>query len=327
MKKFDRNKVVGPWKPMEPMELAEEAKAAGVLAAFRNNRGAVYVKRTESSGLMMETGLGIPAPVPVVHLIVVMSNGRSPTYRECMQIKRELVHPNSDMVEIFPDEEREINASQTHLWCLPAGYRLPLGLIPAGAVGDGASDVDAIPGIIKRSELMFYVLETPQAGKVPIVEVFANEDDAKACYDATGNSLPSGGGMRMLGMVPQEEEGAAWSPSALDRRNQLMDRIGEAGKKMAEAERAVEAQVRLPAGNPSIEDEMEAEGALGDVKDGPMEPMEAERLEMMMREGVAQRVQAREQMMTTEQRAAEAAAEAEAAADLQRMRADQLRNG
>lgn len=312
---FDRNRAAGAWQEMQPIAIDDEARAAGVVAAFRNNRFAVYIKNAVSEGLLMQGPTGQPQPTPVVHLIVVGAGGRAPTYEEAQRIKCELVHDESDMVEIYPARAREVKATQTHYWCLPPGYPLPLGLVPSGAAPE--VDADAIPGVVTRAELQFYVVETPQEGQPPIVEVFVDAADAEACYAANGLPAPSGA-LRMLGNVPHEEEGAAWSPGAVTRRDELVARVTEAGRKMAEEQVAQIDSARMTYGPSSIEDEI---ADAGDFAHGSLEAEEGDRLEDLMRTGMQRHAMVREAAMTAEQRAAEAAGEQAAADELAAMRA------
>jgi hypothetical protein len=245
---------------------------------------------------------------------------------EAQRIKNELVHEESDMVEIYPSRSREIDMPQTHLWCLPPGYRIPLGLMP---MPSEEGDRDVIPGVIKRSELQFYVLETPQPGGASIVEVFADEADAVGSYQQGGVPLPEGGALRMLGMVPTEEEGAAWSPAAQARREVLSERISEAGRQMAEKQEAMESQVRFPNGNHGIEDEIEASGAFGTAAmiNGSLEPEESDRLGDLMRDGIARHAAEREAEISAEEAAAQAADDLRAQGDLAEMRRQLVKTG
>lgn len=327
---FDRNRAVGPWEPLAPAILTPELRAEGVQMVFRNNRFSVAVRQTESQGLLMQVDpKQPPQPTPILHLIVVGAGNRDPTYREKMAIKREIAGADCDMVEIYPDEERELPLPQTHLWCLPPKYRLPLGLWPE-AMARRASMPDGIPGVITRAEMQLYVVETPQEGADSIVEVFATEADARDSYEQTGSPFPEGGGTERVFMAcPAEEEGAAWSPAALARREDIMARITEAGRQMAAAQAEAEDQVRLPLGTPSVEEELEAGQAFGErgLIDGMLEPEEAERMATLMRAGVAQKAGDREAAMTEAERAAEAADEVAAADSLRRMREEMRHRG
>jgi len=232
---FDRNKAAGPWQPLIQIPLSEEAVQSGVASAFQNHRFRVFVKQTASSGFMMQGPDGQSHPMPILHLIISGVNGRKPDYSEIQRIKAELVHEEADAVELFPGKGREIDMPQTHIWCLPPGYVMPLGLVRAAPPDPNA---ELIPGSsIKREDLLFYIVTTQAEGADQVVEVFASEDDAKACYNVAGNEfLP--GQYAMYGRVPTEDEGAAWSPSAVERRNTIQARIEAAGAAMAERHRA-----------------------------------------------------------------------------------------
>lgn len=311
--RLDRNRAAGPWEPLRPMLVTGEAKDSGVLAAFANNRFRVFIKSTVAAGLMMAGPTGQPQPVPVTHMII--AGPRPPSYSEVQRIKSELLHEESDACEIFPARHREIESDQTHIWCLPPGYRIPLGLMPTPIAPD--MDAEVMPGSsIKRRDLLFYVVDTPGENPedAPLREVFASEEDARETYEKAGSQFPEGrGSLEMIGNVPMEEEGAAWSPGAQERREQITSRIAEVGRKMAEEQKPMLDEARLPYGPYSIEDEMaEADG----YADGWLEMEEASKMEELMEAGISKRNRDRQEAMAKE----EAAAEEKAAADLARMR-------
>ena len=317
------------WVPMQPIEVSDVAAADGVIGVFVNDRYACYQKQTQSSGFLMQGPDEKAVPVPITHLIVVRRDARAADWNDLQRIKNELVGAESDAVELFPANSRLLNMpkGQTHLWCLPPGYRMPLGLFPAPPVLDAAENDDVIPGMIKRSDLQFYVVESLQPhGEPPIVEVFADEADAKACYESTGVSLPDGGRLAMLGQIPMEEEGAAWSSGAVARRDEIGRRIAQASANMAD-EQSLRERSLLPAGPIGVEDEMEADGALGNVVDGPMDVMEASRLEAAMRAGMEAKQVSRDEEITEEIRAAREAGEKQAEADLAAMRKQLVSSG
>ena len=328
---IDRNRAAairkGPWQPLMPIEIAEEDKQRGILAAFRNNLYVVGVSRTVSNGFFMQGPDGRPQPVPIVHLIISRHDKKQPPWRDLQRIKNELVHPEADAVELYPSVQREINLSQTMLWCLPPGYKMPVGLAPAAAAP--SPDDEIVPGHIRRSDLQFYVIETPQPhGEAPVIEVFADEEDAKASYESTDVAFPESGTIRMFGQIPEEEEGAAWSPAAVSRREDLSQRIADAGAHMAQQQAEAEDHARLPYGNPGIEEEMDAAEAWEKpLCDGPLEPEEAANLGELMRQGMERRASERDVVISDEVKAAEAAGDKKAEADLAAMRERFVRTG
>ena len=324
---FDRNRAAGPWQRMQPMEISAEGRAAGVVAAFRNNRYATYIKQTVSPGFLMQGPDGKAQAAPVVHLIIVRGDGRVASWKDIQRIKNELVHEESDAVEIFPAESRRVDASQTHLWCLPPGIRIPLGMQPEAA--SPMPDDEVIPGVLRRSDLQFYVVETPQEdGEPSIVEVFADEQDARASYEITGVPIPETAEIRMLGAVPVEEEGAAWSPGAIARRDALQERIAQAAADNVAYQQDIEDQVRWPDHPPGLEEELEADGMWGDpLEDGPLDPIEQDRLATAMEQGIAQKREDRTSMVSSEEQAARDAGDEQAAVDLARMREQLVRTG
>lgn len=331
---LDRNRAAamrsGPWQPLMPIEIADEDKQKGILAAFRNNLYLVGVSRTVSAGFFMQGPDGRPQGVPIVHLIISRHDKKQPPWRDLQRIKNELVHPESDAVELYPSVQREINLSQTMLWCMPPGYKMPVGLAPAAAVP--SPDEEIVPGHIRRSDLQFYVIETPQPhGENPIVEVFADEEDAKASYESTDVAFPENGVIRMFGQIPEEEEGAAWSVAAVARREDLSQRIAEAGAHMAKQQGEAEDQARLPYGKPGtseIEEEMDSAGLWEHpLVDGPLEPEEAANLGELMRQGMQRRATERDAVISDEVKAAQDAGDKQAQDDLAAMRARFVQTG
>jgi hypothetical protein len=288
---FDRNKAAGPWQPLVQIQLTEDAIKSGVAAGYQNNKARVFVKRTASSGFMVQGPNGQAQPMPIIHLIIAGLGGRKLDYHEIQRVKNELVHEESDAVELYPGKAREMDMPQTHLWCLPPGYTMPLGLVKARPADPNA---ELIPGSrIKREDLLFYVVMTQGEGSAPVVEVFASEDDAQACYElASGTFVP--GEYVMYGMVPHEEEGAAWSPGAIERRNSIQARIEAAGAAMAASQAA-------GGGHP---------------------PTEAE-----MREGIAAKAAERESALSKAESEADASGDEDAKASLAAMREELVRTG
>lgn len=288
---FDRNKAAGPWQPLVQIQLTEEAIQNGIAAGYQNNKARVFVKRTASSGFMVQGPNGQAQPMPIIHLIIAGLGGRKLDYHEIQRVKNELVHEESDAVELYPSKARDMDMPQTHLWCLPPGYTMPLGLVKARPVDPNA---ELIPGSrIKREDLLFYVVMTQAEGSAPVVEVFASEDDARTCYEqASGTFLP--GEYVMFGMVPQEEEGAAWSQGALEKRTNIQARIEAAGAAMAASQEA----------------------------GGGHSPTEEE-----MRAGIAAKAKEREEALTEAEREADASGDEDAKASLAKMREELVRTG
>ena len=288
---FDRNKSAGPWQPMVAIQLSEEAIQSGVSAAFQNNKARVFIKQTTSTGFMIPGPDGQSKPMPIAHLIIVGMGGRKIEFSDVQRIKNELIHEESDAVEIYPAKYRAIDLPQTHIWCLPPGYTLPLGLVKAAPPAD--PDAELIPGSqIKRADLMFYVVVTQADGEDPMTEVFASEDDAKECYGVNGAEFIPGQYL-MYGRVPLEDEGAGWSNAACERRTMIQERIEAAGAAMA----AQQAQ----AGHSPTEEEMRA--------------------------GIAQKAAEREEHISNAEQAAEESGDEEAKAELAAIRAELVRRG
>lgn len=65
----------------------------------------------------------------LVHLsIKTLDKSARHDWREFQRIKNELVGPEIEAVELYPAESRLVDTSnQYHLWCFPAGDKLPFG--------------------------------------------------------------------------------------------------------------------------------------------------------------------------------------------------------
>lgn len=293
---FDRNRAAGPWQPLQPLELSEEARQSGVLAGFHNNRYRVFVKQMHRSGMLMAGPGGEPQAVPIIHLIIAGLGGRKPTYAEIQRIKNELVHEESDAAEIYPSRQREVDSPQTHLWCLPPGYMMPFGLMPRAAAP--AADEEIIPGAtVRREDLLFYVVASDVDGQ-PVTEVFADEADARACYERAGNEFEAGTA-QMYGTFPTVEEGAAWSPAATERMAQIQARFQHA---MSAA--------------PMVGGPIDGEATKGE--DRPS--LSPEELKEAMRAGIEQKQAERLDALMEAQREAEEAQDVEAAKSLAELR-------
>ncbi|MFA4971200.1 MAG: hypothetical protein WC683_01215 [bacterium] len=329
--RFDRNRAASTqWVPLQRMPVDPEGAAQGVVAAFANHKYAVYVKQTTSSGFVMMGPDGRPSAAPVMHMIIVRRDGRPPEWKHLQRIKNEIAGPTAEACEIFPSEDRRVDAPQTHLWCLPPGMRIPLGLEPKGA--EPHPDDEIVPGVVRRSDLQFYVVETPQGeGAAPIVEVFADERDAQASYEAAGTEFPTTGGLRMFGEVPVEEEGAAWSVNAIARRDEVRERLNVAAQADLERRQAMVEAIQLPDGPSGLEEELEAAGMWdGPLDEGPPSVLEGEMLAEAMEAGM-QRMEADRAAAAAEAAVSptpeEAEAEEAATADLRAMRDQLVRTG
>ena len=83
--------------------------------------------------------------------ISIRRNDRNPvdSWRDFQEIKNQLVGPNREAVQLYPDEDRLTDtANQYHLWVLPEGEIFPMGFV-GRAVVDGNHSVDGM--VVKQS--------------------------------------------------------------------------------------------------------------------------------------------------------------------------------
>ncbi|MDD5511290.1 MAG: hypothetical protein PHI12_10830 [Dehalococcoidales bacterium] len=214
----DRNAKYKPWKAMIPVQVPPDAQTNGVVAVFQNHLVTVFVKETTSPGFFDKDG----KPSKVAHLIISWSD---PTrhdeipYRFKQKVKEELCTDFSDGVEIFPARWREQDLKNTHLWVLFPGTVLPLGLVPRDIDGSVAESVGGQENMLTQEDIEVYVVKYPvdtpdeEIGGM-VIEVFADEAECKSAYG--DNPLPAHAeaGVTMIGDVPQESPGVAWSDKA-----------------------------------------------------------------------------------------------------------------
>lgn len=211
MHRIDRNAASKPLTAFHPIPMPEGAAEVGIVAAFENNRYGVFVKQSLSYGFTFPTKDGEQAPMPVDHLIIFRldKKAKEPLWAEKMFIVDQIVGEYSDTVELFPSKVRrmpQIPDHHTLLWALPKGVQFPVGMIPK----ELAQEMEEF--VVTKEELEVFVVKNEMDGK-EIVEVFADETEAKKMYEGAGNEMPSGE-IGRIGEVPLEENGAAWTDAA-----------------------------------------------------------------------------------------------------------------
>jgi hypothetical protein len=209
--RLDRNMAAKPLTNFHPIQMPDSAKDLGIVAAFENNRYGVFVKQSVSYGFSIPTPGGGEEPMPVDHLIIFRLDKKvkEPTWSEKMFIVDQIVGERCDVVELFPAKFRRMSTipdHQTHLWALPMGVQMPVGLIPK----ELAQDMENY--VVTKEEIEVFVIEGKMEGD-EYVEVFADEEEARKMYEAAGNDMP-GGKIGRIGEVPLEENGAAWTDAA-----------------------------------------------------------------------------------------------------------------
>lgn len=198
------------WTPLVQAMVPEEARKTGVVAVVQNQLYTVFIKETTSPGFEQMGKDGKSEPMQIRHLLVIRNDkkGKEIKWDHKQRIKNELCGPMCEAVELFPAEWRNQKMSQTHIWVLAPGASFPLGIFPEdlGAAGTPA-DV-----IVTKEDLEVFVVRGEVEGE-SFIEVFGDEEEAKAAYDASGNIL-TGGGIERIGDVPTIDDGAAWTDAA-----------------------------------------------------------------------------------------------------------------
>jgi len=203
--RFDRNKKAGPMTPFARVQPPDDAEEQGIVAMFENNRYGVILKVTQSMGWQMLGPDNKPMPMEIMHVIIVSSDKKhGPPWKDVQRIKSEILGDNVEALELYPSEARRIENipdHQTHLWVLPPGEFLPVGLIPK----DMQERIDG--GIVVvDDELEVFVVEDGD-----FYQVFANEQDARNGY---GDKDMPGGAFTKIEDANEEGEGVVWSESA-----------------------------------------------------------------------------------------------------------------
>jgi hypothetical protein len=103
-------------------------------AIFKNSRYQVHIRRIVAKKQ--------PAPDMVHVSLRRIDRGTLIPYRDIMRIKRELLHPEIELTQIYPAESREVDqANQYHFWGVnDVFYRFPFGFDQGRIVGDGTGD-------------------------------------------------------------------------------------------------------------------------------------------------------------------------------------------
>lgn len=210
--RIDRNKMVGPMRDFIRVENPEGADELGIIATFENNRYGVFLKKMLSDGFAIPGPDGRPQPMEIMHLIIVPHDKKKSNipWEEKQNIKNQLLGPMSEAVELFPSEMRRMKTiaeHQTHLWVLPPGATMPLGLIPK-AMEEMARNDALEKFTVDKDELELFVVEDGDA-----IQVFGSDDEARKSYEEAGNEMPRGK-IGRIGDVPTEDTGSVWSDVA-----------------------------------------------------------------------------------------------------------------
>lgn len=210
--RFDRNKIVGPLTEFERVENPEGANEMGIIATFENNRYGVFLKITTSPGFATQGPDGRPIPMEIVHMIIIRHDKKKQEipWEEKQFIKTSILGEKTEGMELFPSEERRMSTivdHQTHLWVLPPGSMIPVGLMPKAM--RALAQKNALDKFeVTSEELELYTVEDGD-----VLQVFASEVEARESYGKVGNEMPEGAVVR-IGDAPWEEDKIVWSESA-----------------------------------------------------------------------------------------------------------------
>lgn len=341
--KIDRNLQVA-WKPFYPVEIPPGGAETGVVAMFENNFYGVMIRQSLSPTMTITRPNGAQEPMPIAELIIIRLDKKNKEipWSHKQRIKNELLSPSAEALELFPHEGRrmrDIPYYHAHIWALSPGAMAPIGLIPREMAEQAERVSEEMElATVSRSDIEVFVVTTGN-----VVEVFADGQDAKECYEKAEAEMGSGVVGR-IGDVPAPEDGAAWSEKAQAKLANIIDKATKIEmvhrREMGEdADEDGPETIRVNTNGPdSIEDEIEGEMSVGEY--APNSDEEGVMAKEYMAMGVSQirndrAVSLREAVSSVEAQAAEnetkqaeavaaaeaeAKAEKEAAADLERMR-------
>jgi len=312
---IDRNLLAGPWKPLEQAQVPADAAKMGVVACFQNNRYTIFVKEQESPGFGQPGPDGKIIPMKIAHLIINRNDKKTTrSWADLQRIKNELLGPMAEAIELFPAEWRrmsDISDRQTHLWALSPGATLPLGLVPAGVDALAAAEKQAEEHTLTQKDVQVYVVKTDE-----IIEVFADETEARAMYKESGNEMPEGE-VKNLGDVPSEDEGAGWTERAKAKIAQVMRKAEQMEKMMRGISDGMDDEgddaivIEDNPGPRMVEDDLADDRGYEDGKPSVEEFIDLERL---MREGIAAREIERKRRIEAANKLAKETEEAESKA-------------
>jgi hypothetical protein len=339
-RRADRNRMAAPMREFVRVENPEGAEELGIVATFENNRYGVFLKKTLSDGFSVPGPDGSPEPMEVIHMIIVRHDKKKVEipWAEKQKIKNELLGPMAEGVELFPSEMRRMDSiadHQTHLWILPPGATMPLGLVPK------AMEEMARRSALEQFEVAEEELQVFQVDDDDVVQVFGTEEEAQAAYEENDNEL-SGGEVVRMDEVPFEGDGAVWSDLAKKKLSHVLGQAERLARLKGEFGQAVgdpvEARININ-GPETDQDELEEEYGVGDY--APNSDEEDVMMPEFMAMGVAQMkderkltvtaavaklaeyMEEQEQEEETEEEAAERAErEKKATEDLAKMRED-----
>jgi len=209
VRRLDRNKLAAPMTGFARVPNPEGADEVGVLATFENNKYGVFLKQSVSHGFSVPGPDGQPRPMEILQLIIVRLDKKriEIPWAEKQAIKNELLGPMTEAMELFPSEMRRmttIAGHQTHLWALPPGATIPVGLVPKAMQEMGRADQ------LEKLKVTPEELEVYAVDDDGVTQIFESEAEAKKLYEEAGNEL-EGGSVVSSTEALTEEKGAVWS--------------------------------------------------------------------------------------------------------------------
>lgn len=128
----DAEKPDTPWQPLHPAKAVSTNMPKEMLDAIAEMHESIWkndLYTVTRSEWKYPPDKDNPDAPTLVHLSI-RRNDRLPAkdWRHFQKIKNELAGENCEAVELYPAENRLVDtANQYHLWCFPAGYRVPVG--------------------------------------------------------------------------------------------------------------------------------------------------------------------------------------------------------
>lgn len=266
VRRIDRNRMVGPMTEFVRVENPEGADELGIIATFQNNRYGIFMKKMLSSGFSAPGPDGSPRPMEIIHLIIARQDKKKIEipWAEKQAIKNELLGPMAEAVELFPSEMRRMVSivdHQAHLWVLPPGATIPVGMIPK-AMQELARE-DALERFtVTKDELDLFLVE--DGG---VVQVFGSQEEAAKSYEEAGNDMPEGTVGR-IGSVPTEDDGAVWSNMAKVKIANVLEKSSMLDKLLGGGQPEDPIEHRINTNGPET-DQDELEDEMGVVDESP----------------------------------------------------------
>lgn len=96
----------------------------------RLNEDIIFMNDTYQVNVDFNTHRETPMGIPIIHLLIKrIDNGEITSWRTLQDIKNIILGEETDAVELFPMENRNVQAieGQRHLWCMPKGNIFPVG--------------------------------------------------------------------------------------------------------------------------------------------------------------------------------------------------------